>query len=107
VHPTTGKAEGLGPLKGGMVFDVSGGFARRLMLPVKRGGCGLLEGMAGRGVGFEVAVGRNGRVWVGGEDGRVVVAVGRALCEVDERGVGGDGAAVKEVVGRVVKELGL
>src|SRR5687767_5359124 len=33
VSSSTGKADGLGPLTGGMVFNVSLGMARRLMMP--------------------------------------------------------------------------
>ncbi|KAF2397468.1 hypothetical protein EJ06DRAFT_498555, partial [Trichodelitschia bisporula] len=62
VNQRTGKGDGLGPLKGGMVFDVSTAFARRLMMG-KRGGVVVLEVMSEK-VGFEVAVGGNGRVWV-------------------------------------------
>jgi exosome complex component RRP40 len=112
VSGSSGKAEGLGPLKAGMVFDVSVGFARRLMVPAKKGGEIVLDVLAGgrhgrQGLVFEVAVGRNGRVWVNSDDVRVVVAVGRCLGEVDERGIGADDGKVAAVVGRVLKELGL
>jgi exosome complex component RRP40 len=68
----------------------------------------LAGGRQGRqGLVFEVAVGRNGRVWVNSDDVRVVVAVGRCLEEVDERGIGANDGKVAEIVGRVMKELGL
>jgi exosome complex component RRP40 len=43
----------------------------------------LLETMSEK-VAFEVAVGRNGKVWVSAESVPVVVAVGRALMMADE-----------------------
>jgi len=87
VSATTGKSEGMGPLKGGMVFEVSLGMARRLMMPEKRrgeSGVVVLEELAER-VRFEIAVGRNGRVWVDGGDVRTTMAVGRAVVECDEK----------------------
>ena len=91
VQPSTGKADGLGELKGGMVFDVSVGLCRRLMMAKAReeGGVAVLEEMAEKyGARFEVAVGRNGRVWVRGENVKITVAVGRVLGSVDERNLG-------------------
>ncbi|KAK7551592.1 hypothetical protein IWX49DRAFT_284517 [Phyllosticta citricarpa] len=109
---TTGKADGLGPLKGGMVFDVSPGMARRLLIPAgkkdaaEEGGPGrvvVLEALAER-VRFEVAVGRNGRVWVDSDEGvKVVLAVGKALQEADREGLGVDGQ--RDVVAKVLKAL--
>lgn len=92
-------SEGLGPLTGGTVVPVSLGLARRLMLrrPEEEGKVVVLEelaspGAAGKGSGataaglsFEMAVGRNGRVWVNSDDVRTVVIVCRALRELDER----------------------
>lgn len=103
---TNGKSEGLGPLKGGMVWGVSLGMARRLMMGEKRRrevGCVVLDLLAER-VRFEVAVGRNGVVWVnGGEDARVTVAVGRAVKETDEWNLSVE--EQKKVVGRLLKGL--
>lgn len=99
----TGKAGGLGPLKGGMVFDVSLSFARRLMMG-KSGGVVVLEGLS-EVVAFEVAVGRNGRVWVdGGEDVRLTLVVGKILTEADEKNL--DEAAQRELVKKALKKLG-
>lgn len=88
---TTGKADGLGPLKGGMLFEVSLGMARRLMMPEKRrgegeGGLVVLEELAER-LRFEIAVGRNGRVWVDGGDVKTTLVVGGAVVECDEKGL--------------------
>lgn len=100
------KAEGFGELKGGMVFNVSLGMARRLLgdgkkirqlrlkqrkvEAEKRGedlaadgeeisnGMEVLEEL-GRALPFEVAVGRNGRVWVDSEEPKVTLCVGRCI----------------------------
>jgi exosome complex component RRP40 len=101
-NENTGKAEGMGPLKGGMVFDVSLAFSRRLMMPVKKGGVVLLQALSEK-VAFEVAVGRNGRVWVQAESVPVVVAVGRALRECDEGSLDEEGQ--RGVVKRLLKGL--
>ena len=84
----TGKAEGMGPLKGGMLFNTSPGFARRLMMGTdkegrSKGGVVVLE-EAGEKVKFEVAVGRNGRVWVDSGSVRETLLVGRLLVRADE-----------------------
>ncbi|KIW01061.1 uncharacterized protein PV09_07575 [Verruconis gallopava] len=100
-NENTGKAEGMGPLKSGMVFDVSCHFARKLMMG-KRGGLVLLESMSEK-VAFEIAVGRNGRVWVNSESVPVVVAVGRALTIADEEGLDEEGQRI--LVKRLFKGL--
>ena len=87
VNSHTGKSEGMGPLKGGMVFDVSPAFARRLMLGGGKGGVGVVEEVGGK-VKFEVAVGRNGRVWVDSASVVATVTVGRLLKGADEEGWG-------------------
>ncbi|EDN08888.1 exosome complex exonuclease RRP40 [Histoplasma capsulatum] len=127
VNPATGKAEpgGLGPLAGGMVFDISTGLAERLSL---RGGSEGVSGVVvleelgsrleGHG-GFEIAVGRNGKVWVdcpvarkgGGGDVdaakavKTIVAVGRCLRETDEKRLGT--SEQRKLVGVVLREMGL
>ena len=103
-NPSTGKSEGMGELKGGMLFDVSLGLARRLLMKEQweEGGVALLE-LLGEKVGFEVAVGRNGRVWVRAESVRETLVVGRALREVDEGGLGVEGQ--ERLVRRLVREL--
>ncbi|KAF4124574.1 exosome complex component RRP40 [Geosmithia morbida] len=91
VHPSTGKSEGLGPLVGGMLFPISLGMARRLMLSpaaaARQPGSAVvvLEELASAGLQFETAVGRNGRIWVDSESAKTVVIVGRAVRETDER----------------------
>lgn len=87
-NPSTGKSEGMGELKGGMVFDVSLGMARRLLVKkqMEDGGLVVLEEIA-RKVAFEVAVGRNGRVWVKAGGVKETIAVGKALQETDREGL--------------------
>jgi exosome complex component RRP40 len=88
VHPSTGKSEGLGELKGGMIFDISLGMARRLMMvkTKEEGRVTVLEEAAEKhGARFEIAVGRNGRIWIRAESIKVTVALGRALKEADEK----------------------
>ena len=103
VDATTGRAEGLGELKGGMVFAVSAGLARRLLAGEARGGVGVLR-LLGERVAFEVCVGRNGKVWVdaGEGDGRATAMVGRALQEVDERRLDEEGQ--RKLVARLLRE---
>ena len=84
----TGKAEGMGPLKGGMLFEVSASFARRLMMGTEKdgsskGGVVVLEEV-GEKVRFEVAVGRNGRVWIDSSSVRETLAVGGLVVQADE-----------------------
>ncbi|KAH9868235.1 hypothetical protein J1614_007307 [Plenodomus biglobosus] len=88
VDPSTGKSEGLGLLKGGMLFKISLGMARRML--AAKGGLPLLEAMGAK-VGFEVTVGRNGLVHVEGGNVKTTLAVGRAIQEVDDKGLGEQG----------------
>lgn len=76
----------MGELKGGMVFDISLGFARRLLLNKSKeeGGLVVLEEV-GDQLAFEIAVGRNGWVWVKAESVRETLLVGKALQETDKR----------------------
>ncbi|KAK3994941.1 hypothetical protein QBC44DRAFT_321574 [Cladorrhinum sp. PSN332] len=113
VSSATGKSDGLGPLTGGgTVFDVSLGFARRLLMAKHReeGKIEVLELLGGGGGGddqgklsFETAVGRNGKVWVGSEDTKTVVVVGRALKETDEKKLGVE--AQRKLVKKLIREM--
>lgn len=86
VNPSTGKSEpdGLGKLNGGMIFDISPGLAERLLK--KQGVIALDELGSKLPGGFEIAVGRNGRVWVDCPESGVrgICAVGKCLTEMDE-----------------------
>jgi exosome complex component RRP40 len=77
VSATTGKSDGLGPLKGGMLFDVHVGFAKKLIRGKKEGV--VVLDVLGEKIAFECIVGRNGKVWVNSEDTKTVVCVGRAI----------------------------
>ena len=68
----------------------------------RKGGVVLLDEVAEH-VEFEVAIGRNGRVWVnaGEEKMKFTLALGRALQEVDEKGLTVE--EQREVVRGVVK----
>ena len=105
VSATTGKAEGLGPLTGGMAFDVSLPFARRLLMSRSRdeGKVEVLELAGAEGLAFETAVGRNGRVWVNSETVKTVVLVGRALRETDEGDL--DVEQQRKLVKRLIREM--
>lgn len=89
VSLTTGKSDGLGPLTGGMVFSVSLSMARRLMLPrpSEQGGLNLLDELGDMGLPFEIAVGRNGKVWVDSGKVAATLGIGKALQETDEKGL--------------------
>lgn len=104
VNSATGKAEGMGPLTGGMLFTVSLGFARRLLMPksTTEGGIVVLEELGKMGLGFEIATGRNGKVWVKSDSVKTILIVGRTLREADEGKLDVD--AQKSLVKQVVKE---
>ncbi|OAA75262.1 exosome complex exonuclease RRP40 [Akanthomyces lecanii RCEF 1005] len=105
VSSSTGKSEGLGPLTGGMLFPVSLGLARRLMMPkaAEAGRVVVLEALAAAGLQFETATGRNGRFWVDSASVKTVLAVGRAVQETDERMLGVE--EQQKLVKRLLKEL--
>ena len=107
VNPSTGKAEpdGLGPLSGGMVFDVSIGLAERLL---KKQGVTFLEDLGAKiQGGFEIVVGKNGMVWVDCPEAGVksVCAVGRCMQAVDEGLL--QEKEQKKVVNKICHELGI
>lgn len=105
VNPSTGKADGLGPLTEGMVFDVSLEMADRMLRKV---GVSALEDLGGKVPGgFEIVVGRNGKVWVDCAEAGVkgTMAVGRVVQQIDELGL--TEKEQKKLVTRTVKETGL
>ncbi|KAI1445673.1 hypothetical protein F5Y02DRAFT_386025, partial [Annulohypoxylon stygium] len=105
VSPSTGKADGLGPLNGGMLFDISLGMARRLLMrkSVEEGKVIVLEELGAAGLAFETAVGRNGKIWVNSEKVKTVLAVGRAVKETDEKNLTME--QQKKLVRKLVKEM--
>jgi exosome complex component RRP40 len=105
VSASTGKSEGLGPLTGGMLFSISLGMARRLMLskPVEQGNLVLLEELGEAGVPFEIAVGRNGKVWVDSKSVKTTLAIGKALQDTDQKALKVD--EQKKLAKKVVREV--
>ncbi|MCJ1381462.1 exosome non-catalytic core subunit rrp40 [Xylographa soralifera] len=103
-NPSTGKSDGMGELKEGMVFEVSLGIARRLLLAKQRdeGGLVILEEIAEK-IPFEVAVGRNGKVWVNSKGVKEILLVGKALQETDKQGLNID--EQKKLVKRLLKSI--
>lgn len=90
VHPSSGRSDGLGELKGGMVFEISLGMARRMMTKKGRedGGFVVLEEFAAKGMQFETATGNNGRLWVNSDSIKTILLIGRAVQEIDAKGYG-------------------
>ncbi|TRX90999.1 hypothetical protein FHL15_008204 [Xylaria flabelliformis] len=105
VSPTTGKADGLGPLVGGMLYDISLGMARRLLMrkSVEEGKVAVLEELGSAGLAFETAVGRNGKLWVNSDSVKTVLIVGRAVKETDENKLSVE--QQKKLVRKLVKEM--
>ncbi|KAI1810710.1 hypothetical protein GGS20DRAFT_589277 [Poronia punctata] len=105
VSPTTGKADGLGPLVGGMLYDISLAMARRLLMKksVEEGKVAVLEELGSAGLAFETAVGRNGKLWVNSESVKTVLLVGRAVKETDENKLGVE--QQKKLVRKLIKEM--
>lgn len=105
INPNTGKADGLGPLNDGMLFDVSLEFADRLL---KKQLAPMLDELGAKiPGGFEIVVGKNGKVWVdcGNAGPRGIVAIGRVLQQADESGL--QEKEQKKLVNRTVREMGL
>ncbi|KAI9670728.1 MAG: exosome non-catalytic core subunit rrp40 [Caeruleum heppii] len=103
-NPSTGKANGLGELKGGMLVDISLGMARRLLMPDTVGQAGLvvLEELADK-IPFEIAVGRNGKMWVDARDIRRTLAVRKAIIETDRNVLGLQ--EQKQLVKKILKAI--
>ena len=103
IDATTGRADGLGPLNGGMVYSISLGLARRLSMSKKDAGkVFVLEELGDAGLAFEVAIGANGRVWVGGDKIADIILVGRALTETDDQDLGPE--SQRALVRRLLRE---
>ena len=105
VSPATGKADGLGKLADGMVYTLSLGMARRLLMrkSVEEGKVAVLDELGAAGLAFETAVGRNGKMWVNSKDTRTVLLVGRAVQETDAKKL--DVEQQKKLVRRLVKDM--
>jgi exosome complex component RRP40 len=105
VSSSTGKSDGLGPLNGGMLFTISLGMARRLMLskPAEQGGVVILDELGGTGVSFEIAVGRNGKLWVDSKTVKTTLAIGKAIQETDSKSLTLE--EQKKLARKLVKDL--
>jgi exosome complex component RRP40 len=103
-NPSTEKSEGMGELVGGMVFEISLGMARRLLANRQKeeGGIIVLEGLAEK-VAFEIAVGRNGLVWVKAAGLKETLTVGKALQETDREYLGLE--SQEKLVRKLLREL--
>ncbi|MCJ1232119.1 exosome non-catalytic core subunit rrp40 [Varicellaria rhodocarpa] len=103
-NPSSGKSEGMGELKGGMVFDVSLGMAKRLLMAKQKedGGILVLEEIAGK-VPFEIAIGKNGKVWVNSRGVKEILLVGKALQETERKDL--DSELQKKLVRKLLKSL--
>jgi exosome complex component RRP40 len=104
VSSSTGKSDGLGPLNGGMLFTVSLAMSRRLMLPkpLEQGGLVILDEL-GAVLAFEIAVGRNGKVWVDSNTIKTTLAIGKAIQKIDSEALGVDDQ--KKLARRLAKDL--
>lgn len=74
---TTGKDAGFGLLEGGMVAEVSLGFARHMLFDAK---FPLLKTLSGF-TQFEVAIGVNGKIWLKCDEARNTLACYRSILE--------------------------
>lgn len=93
IDPSTGKSAGFGELKGGLLVDgLSMKWCRRLMREEK----GVLAEI-GVHVGFQCAVGMNGRVWVDARDPSKTILVARIIKEAE--------GLSEETTRRLVREL--
>ncbi|PHH66370.1 hypothetical protein CDD81_7425 [Ophiocordyceps australis] len=106
VSATTGKSDGLGPLTGGMLFDISLGMARRLLIPkpAQHAKLVVLDELAANGLQFDTATGRNGKFWVGSHSAATVIAVGRAIQDTDVNNLSID--AQRKLVRLLIKNTG-
>lgn len=77
VDSTTGESAGLGLLEGGMIVEVSLGFARRMLFDEEFPLLLLLS----KHTQFEVAIGVNGKIWIKCEEVRDTMACYRSIME--------------------------
>lgn len=92
-------------MTGGMLFPISLGMARRLMLskPVEQGNLVVLDELGSAGIAFEVAVGRNGKLWVDSKTVKTTLAIGKAIQETDEKSL--DVEAQKKLAKKLARDL--
>lgn len=71
--------------------------------PAEKGKVVVLEELGDAGFAFEIAVGRNGKVWVDSKSVKTTLAIGRVLRETDEKGLTVE--EQKKLVKKVAREL--
>jgi exosome complex component RRP40 len=105
VSSSTGKSDGLGPLTGGMLFNISLGMARRLLMTksAEQGKVVVLDELGAAGVAFEIAVGRNGKVWVDSKNVKTTLVVGKVIQETDAKHLSVE--EQKKLVRKLVRDL--
>lgn len=88
-----------------MLFSISLGMARRLMLsrPAEQGNLVLLDVIGEGGVPFEIAVGRNGKFWVDSKNIKTTLAIGKAIQDTDEKSLTIEGQ--KKLGKKIVKDV--
>lgn len=103
-NPSTLRSEGMGELVGGMIFDISLGMARRLLVNryEQEGGITVLDHLAEK-LAFETAVGRNGQVWVKAAGIKETLAIGKALQETDKESL--DLQRQEKLVPKLLREI--
>ncbi|KAL3233095.1 Exosome complex component RRP40 [Nakaseomyces bracarensis] len=81
VDSTTGESAGLGLLEGGMIVEVSLGFARNLLFDEEFPLLLLLS----KHTQFEVAIGVNGKIWIKCEEVRDTMACYRSIMDCQSK----------------------
>ena len=71
--------------------------------PAEQGAVVLLDELGALGVAFEIAVGRNGKLWVNSKTVKATIAIGKAVQEIDSRRLGVE--EQKKMAGKLAREL--
>ncbi|KAK9840562.1 hypothetical protein WJX81_001359 [Elliptochloris bilobata] len=93
----SGKGAGFGPLQEGLVLTCSSALVRQLLASPPPPVVAAL----GAALAFELAVGQNGRVWVGNADSSTVVLVANALANSERLSPGQAHLMVKKLLASV------
>lgn len=94
---TTGQDTGFGLLEGGMIIEVSLGFARRLLFD---NDFPLMKLLA-QHTQFEIAIGLNGKIWIKCEEVKYTLACYRSILESKENQV----TEYKNIIKKHFKEI--
>ncbi|KAK9473130.1 uncharacterized protein V1510DRAFT_415182 [Dipodascopsis tothii] len=94
---------GYGELKGGCVFEVGVGLCRRLLQASSAKAAGVPNALdyVGKYVSFEIAIGRNGQIWIDSDSVQATRAVWRAIVETEHM----DEAQMEKHVVSILKDL--